>query len=233
MKKLLFAVVVISLFHSGLLFADMGKQSKSDQILKELDTPGLLLPKNNSVNVSVFPDLVWSKIQGASTYRLQFGLEPDCKGISTLIRDTIYTFDTRLMVSTQYFWRIRVENRDGNDYISDTSQWSSVNSFTTLIAPLDAPVIYSPQVSYNVPITQTFKWYEVEGADSYQFQVSEDTDFKTFFLDTQTVNTEIIYTFDYKTKYYYRLCAKNSEGESPWTITGWILTKRQFESLQN
>src|SRR5690606_2583138 len=75
----------------------------------------------------------------------------------------------------QYYWRVRAINAAGS------SAWSNSWSFTTEAPPLavpEAPVLSSPEnISTGTQVPPTLSWQPVEGAGSYEVQVSASAGF--------------------------------------------------------
>ncbi|MCB0706424.1 MAG: T9SS type A sorting domain-containing protein, partial [Saprospiraceae bacterium] len=73
--------------------------------------------------------------------------------------------------------------------------------------------------STGIPLTTTFNWQEVQGAETYQIQISEDNAFATIVVDeSDLMNNTMDYTFsEFDMPYYWRVRAINSTGESPWS----------------
>lgn len=195
----------------------------------KIAAPLLLSPADKATGVSVFPEFTWSAPDGATSYRLEIGYTKDCKNFALTLQDSSYTFDSQLQLNKQVFWRVRVENYNGY-YITDTSDWSAVFSFTTVDAPLNPPIIRKPEMSYSIPRNVTFSWDKIDSAQYYHFQIARDEAFSNIVLDTNITKCELKYTLNYKSYYYYRANANNQKGMSPWSKTRWCLICRQFDS---
>jgi photosystem II stability/assembly factor-like uncharacterized protein len=89
-----------------------------------------------------------------------------------------------------------------------------------MMVDLDAPILSSPKNNeYGVNPDVVFSWNQVEDASEYQFQLSDDANF-TNILDYATISTTsriADYSFDYATKYYWRVRAKQNISLSDWS----------------
>ncbi len=89
---------------------------------------------------------------------------------------------------------------------------------------LNIPVAPTPLLplnnSLNQPRTPYFLWDSNFYAVNYKIQLSTDMGFGTLTYDTVVANTPFVIrqgVLGYNTKYYWRLKAYNSMGESPWS----------------
>ncbi|MGH2568987.1 MAG: fibronectin type III domain-containing protein, partial [Bacteroidota bacterium] len=102
--------------------------------------PLLTSPTDGSTNQSTSPTLSWSESAGAQTYHLQ--VSSNASFSTTIIDDAALATTSQqvgsLQNETTYFWRVNASNSAG------TSDWSSVWSFTTAVAPPATPTLSSP-----------------------------------------------------------------------------------------
>jgi hypothetical protein len=89
----------------------------------------LSLPLNNSTNITMYTQLIWLPLAGATSYHLQLALDPD---YSELMIDEYnitpaYFQITRLLSNMKYYWRVRATN--GREW----SMWSEEWNFTTKV----------------------------------------------------------------------------------------------------
>ena len=96
------------------------------------------------------------------------------------------------------------------------------------IEPLPAPNLSSPaNGETGVSISPVLRWQEVEGANSYNVQLSENDTFTELIVD-QTNVTGTSYNvvgLSYETTYYWRVSAENNDGTSDWSAV-WSFTTR-------
>jgi hypothetical protein len=121
--------------------------------------------------------------------------------------------------NTSYYWRVRATNAGG------TSAWSSVWSFTTVVAAPGVPVLMSPaDRATEVEVNPTVQWQAVTGAVSYQVQVATSSDFGTLVLDQSGTGTSsAVSGLTNNTTYYWRVRAVNAGGTSVWSSV-WSFT---------
>ncbi|XWN38427.1 MAG: T9SS type A sorting domain-containing protein [Balneola sp.] len=191
--------------------------------------PEPLSPENNSENVSVSPEFIWSNAQGAVKY--EFQLSDDVQFNTTLVSD-VYTDTTTginfdLNFESTYFWRVR-----GIGAASDSSDWSSVITFTTTPDIPNTPVLISPVDGANdLEVQEQFTWSIVESAEEYNIQISENNAFSTILIDSALSDTSIIIeSFEYENTYYWRVSARNTAGESEYSVIHSFTIKEAPES---
>ncbi len=189
--------------------------------------PILQSPPDNATDVEPPVTLSWSNVSGAQSYSLQLSttsnfdnLILDLKNIST----NNYTITT-LNDNTKYFWRVAAFKD------VQSSNWSTIFSFTTKATQLSAPRIIKPfEAETNVDLKPTFIWSKILGAEKYHLQVSLDDSYDDFsLLINKDDITDTIYTSTTKffpnTIYYLRIRSIKSSSYSPWspTRTFWTL----------
>ncbi|MFA6467654.1 MAG: ice-binding family protein [Bacteroidota bacterium] len=174
--------------------------------------PVLFAPTDAAINQSVNPSLIWLAVSGASTYRLQVSTVNTFA--TTTYNDSTLTSTSQqvsgLAVGTQYFWRVNAKNAAG------TSVYSSIRSFTTIVAP-SAPVLVAPLNSAtNQSANPTLIWNSVAGASTYRVQVSTVNTFATTLYNdsTRTSTSQLISGLSVGTTYFWRVNAKNAAGTS-------------------
>lgn len=211
----------IRINHKGQLDPSVVKVSLiiSGITLPPPEKPLLLYPKQDSIGVPVSFMFRWDKAKWANRYHLQ--VAKDSNFTKIVINDSTINFQgytyVGLSPETYYYWRVKAHNVYG------TSQWSQTFKFrTSLYAPTKAPELISPATnSTNIPTKPTLIWSFVEGATSYRLQLSTSLLFTSSALvvDTTVADTFYYRSVDLQTnkKYYWRVLAKNSAGESGWS----------------
>ncbi|XWN36898.1 MAG: T9SS type A sorting domain-containing protein [Balneola sp.] len=186
----------------------------------ELRVPMLIFPADEAEDVVTDPKLVWRPIDGALNYDLQLS---KLSSFSTTVSDSSALSDTTFQAtllenSTSYYWRVRA------NYAEDIGDWSQAQLFTTKApAPL-APELLSPENGKeNLGLSPTLQWTNVADADSYDLQLSTESDFTSGIVTdssgiaTTTLQTD---TLSRNTNYFWRIRAvNNTTGNSDWSET--------------
>jgi uncharacterized protein (TIGR02145 family) len=96
-------------------------------VMDSLPTPTLQSPTTGATDVALPPTLTWNVSAGATKYTLQ--IATNSAFISPFYNDSTLTTTTKqitgLVISMQYYWRVRATNT------FSSSSWSSAFSFTT------------------------------------------------------------------------------------------------------
>ncbi len=212
-------------------------------VLMNLTQPLLISPANNSIGNLSDLSFTWNKSPGASGYRFQ--LAADSLFSSILINDsTLSGTDSVRLVSglnalTWYYWRMNSKSPNG------TSLWSDAWKFKTQGVPTQVNLYYPANNSLNQSINLTFRWYKAidqvmvkninfneenkldgtENISNYWFELSTDSLFTTGVLKDSLLadTTKTLIWLVKKTKYYWRVKAKNETGwgsfSSIWNFT--------------
>lgn len=177
-------------------------------------------PADRAVNVPYNPTLEWG-IQGSSnTLIYQFRINTDSNmlaqsGIITLPAESSPSRQVTLVYGRTYYWQARALNP------ADTSHWSPMFRFTTVNPPgLLAPVLGLPSNGANNinPKSVSFSWNYVSGALQYQLQVTKESSFTNFLVDTIITPTNFIWkNAEVKTRYYWRVRARYNEFTGNWS----------------
>jgi hypothetical protein len=128
--------------------------------------------------------------------------------------DTCITVDD-LDPGTTYYWQVRV--CQGKPTLS---KWSVERSFTTALSAVEFEKLCSPACgAQDIILTPNFAWGAVDGATSYEVELSTA---ETFAADVvkgkTTVNAWVCpTTLDYATTYYWRVRAVKDGTYSDWT----------------
>lgn len=182
--------------------------------------PTLLLPANNSTNVSLTPLLDCSDVANATNYRFQIALNPS---FGTTLFDSSVTSsqinipDGILSSNVTYYWRACGFNNTG------LGPWSATFNFATLSQLPSAPVLLLPaNGAINVVLTPALDWSDVSTATKYLLQVALDSLFTNLVINDSSM-TVSQYTIppgllQNNTKYYWRVRAKNNFGWGNFSV---------------
>jgi hypothetical protein len=141
---------------------------------------------------------------------------------------------TGLLNSTPYYWEVNAKNAGG------TGLWSSVWSFTTIIAAPAAPVLASPtNGAVGEPVTSlVLSWGTSAGAAQYEVSVSLSSAFGSTLFDQTgaTLTTATVSGLANGTTYYWRANASNAGGTTwgaAWSFTTAVLRQVPVTALWN
>lgn len=180
--------------------------------LNFVSVPNLSLPVDGSIS-STTGTISWATVQGANNFQIQ--IDTTFNFSNPIINQLVgknYKYDfANLMNSTKYFWRVRALNS------KDTSSWSSIRSFTTILAK---PILNYPENnSYSNGLVDTLKWDKVSLAADYLVQISTSQLFSDIFIlaDKLSNNQIIINNLSNNSVYYWRVKASNKNNSSDWS----------------
>lgn len=188
--------------------------SSADFTINHLPTPQPIGPLGDSVahaSADLTPLLLWSKVAGADSYRVQLNDNgTQVSDVTVTGADTLSWKPTApLKIGHTYDWWVMARNSrdDGESYWSDTA---------TFYLDLATPRLTSP--SGKIKSTKpTLQWDPVFGADSYVFWVSDNAtgDFQAARVRTNqaTLDTPLIPGHSYS----WWINAQTAEQyQSPW-----------------
>ncbi len=180
--------------------------------------PTLSSPTNGATGLATALTVSWSTSTGATTYAAQ---------VSTISTFASTVSNQTGLVATSaavgglangatYYWRANATNTAG------TSAWSSVWSFTTIVAvvPPAAPTLSTPTNGATGQATSlTLSWGAVTGAASYGVQVSTVSTFASTIssLTGLAAASTAVGGLSYDATYYWRANATNGAGTSVWS----------------
>ncbi|MEX1268757.1 MAG: hypothetical protein WEA56_07115, partial [Balneolaceae bacterium] len=195
--------------------------STEEDIPDAPDQVVLISPSNGAEDVSLQPTLDWGAADRADSYELMLSESSDFSDPvigETGITGTDFFITEDLDFDTEYFWRVRGVNDDGE------GDWSNSFSFTTEEDIPDAPeqvVLSSPSDgAEDIPLQPTLDWGAADRADSYELMLSENEDFSNPVIDeTGITGTDFSITedLDFDTEYFWRVRGVNDDGEGDWS----------------
>lgn len=171
----------------------------------------LSMPVNGAKYVKRLVKLVWEPIGGPGFYEVEIAKDPNFIEVVhkvSGIAETEYTWLDVEQGRIEFYWRVRNSGPGG------VSEFSDVWQFTSAISP---PKMIFPTAGTDQVMTYlTFKWEEVEHADSYRLQLQQGFNITNPFLDTIVGNVEMYFENLEKSKrYVWRLASieDGNEGE--------------------
>lgn len=181
--------------------------------------PVAVAPDDGNGGVEVAPTLVWTAVQGATTYDVEVATDTGFGDIvySSTGQATVEATATGLEEGTTYYWRARGVNAGG------VGPWSATFSFTTqnVQVALVAPALVSPaDGAQDLGDDVSLEWAAVPGAAAYALQVATDEAFTSVAFgvgdlpDTSVLLTNVL---DPGTTYYWRVRGTTTETEGPWS----------------
>jgi hypothetical protein len=147
--------------------------------LSQSTTP--VSPVNQSAGLdNTSLNLKWQPLSGATQYEWQVSDNTAFTGILAALTGTSDASSahlTGLDPAAVYYWRVRATK----PYLSP---WSEASSFTTIIGGSNiTSILIVPAAGATTAVKPVFQWSSVISADSYDFQVANNIDFKNPVID--------------------------------------------------
>ncbi|GAB1370191.1 hypothetical protein MASR1M45_02500 [Candidatus Kapaibacterium sp.] len=188
-----------------------------------IQKPVLNLPEANSTGVSIYPNFSWNSVTNADLYVLQ--VSESVHFTNRIVNDTntttSRTITTPLNGTTNYYWRVKAINE------VQVSDWANYRKFTTEYIGLPTAVLSQPSDNATLVVNNpNLSWSSVSGATAYRVQLSTNSNFSTFVVNTTVSNTNYDASgLNYFTSYYWRIRAVNSQDSSNWSQVRTFKTK--------
>lgn len=176
----------------------------------------LVSPANGVLNQEPNVLLDWSPVSGITGYQVQYDTSsafssPQLSTINTSATSQLNT--SNLLFGTTYYWRVK------SFHAVDTSNWSTVWSFTTLnsvnlVSPANGAINQVPNVLTD--------WAPVSGITGYQLQLDTNSSFASAgFVEIILGATSQSTTADlfFGTTYQWRVRAFHATDTSDWSAT--------------
>lgn len=203
-------------------------------VISELAVPQLLYPQDSASSIATNPEISWQQVMGATAYNLEVSE-------SQTFESTIYSEEVEatsaeidnLNAYTSYYWRVKALNGPL------ASDYSPIYSFTTgsfTSAPdnvsLQEPVNNAINMSYE---SLELSWQQVFAAESYTLQVCKNVYFYTDLIEVSEIETAtyLVTDLDPLTRYYWRVRAHNSFGDSGWSAINQFVTSQAVSNDNN
>ncbi len=187
----------------------------------KLPAPVLVSPANFSNAIGLSGQLSWQSVGGATSYGLMLS---DTNDFSNVILQDNDINTTALDYSglanfNNYYWRVQSGNAGGD------SDWSQTFGFVTMIS---IPVLSSPANNITgLQYSGIFIWDSVDGASSYDIEVSKNPGFNDLVISEPNINAaSLAYDkLDSFTIYYWRVRANGTNEISGWSEVWNLRTK--------
>lgn len=204
---------------------DSSAWSNTRQFKTRLQAPILITPADNKTNLDTAITFSWSKVDSASTYRIEIS-EDSLFAAANLFftKDTSGTSlkTSKFKYATDYFWRVFAFNKAG-----EISFWSDTSKFRI---KFQTPIAVAPSDSLReLDTSVTFTWLAIQNADKYRLQIANDTSFTKITLDSLTTLTNIKFdSLSFSKYYYWRIAARNKNNDtSNWSASRFFITQLQ------
>jgi hypothetical protein len=135
----------------------------------------------------------------------------------------------------KYYWRVSAYNAGGE------SSFTTANSFTTIVAVPQAPMLISPVDTTGQPRRTTFIWFSSALATKYHLQVATDSVFDSLgafksanvVFDTTLADTsrKLSNPLAAQTKYYWHVAAIDTGGVSAYSATAEYTTGTGIDAV--
>ena len=171
-RKSAIGVVVLAL--AGVLsLAPVARASTAPTQKSPADGATLAFPGHPAV-------FSWSRVRGATTYRIQIDDAPDFVGPQEYTTSNrSFTLTEPQTVGTTFFWRVQATLKTGKN-----TAWSAVRRYT--ISWNSKPQLMEPADNSTV-VDIVLSWHPVAGAATYQVQVSPNGDWANNVVVDQVV----------------------------------------------
>lgn len=180
----------------------------------------LISPTNNAISREITDKLTWDSSNGATEFEVILADNSDFNDPTIDNSVTGNEFDyIDLKYFNQYWWKIR-----GKDPSGSYGDWSFVRKFQTKV---DRPTLIFPtNLVSNMEISIKFDWSDVDGADKYKIQISDNISFSNLLFNESVSNSEkTIFPLEYHKIYYWRVNAENQTKSGDWSEIYTFTTK--------
>lgn len=183
-----------------------------------LHPPRLIVPGNNSHEVSAPIHAMWHRVANAVSFEVEYDVQQSMATARRVVTaDTTMPFGD-LQAGTTYYWRVRSIDPNG------PSAWSPTYWFTTVddvVVPA-APVLVAPLLgATNVDRAPTLSWQSVANAVSYDVSYSTSSVFTSATTVQSTTTSVTLDQLNASTTYYWRVRAVTSSGVTSAWSTVW------------
>lgn len=189
-----------------------------------IDQVSLISPNNGSLNQNISEVLDWSAIVGNAGYIYEIDTVNTFS--SPLLLQNSFTANTSqvsvndLRFGTTYYWRVAAKA------VNDTSQWSSIFSFTTR----DDVFLVSPNNNATIFGVETIlDWGGIPGINGYIYELDTTSNFNSLLLTSVGTSNNssqaTVSNLKYGKTYYWRVAAKSVNDTSGWSAVRSFTTR--------
>ncbi|MBM4158019.1 MAG: T9SS type A sorting domain-containing protein [Ignavibacteria bacterium] len=184
--------------------------------------PNLILPLNNSVNLTRPVTSKWAAVSNAVSYTFQLSSNSNFNTIldSVTLTDTVYQIpDNLLNAGSLYYWRVRSNG-------TYPGGWSDIWNFSMMQFPSTPVLLYPPNGAVGVVITPMMDWANATNATSYRIEISTVSNFIVLTDSATTDSSHYQVPFGKLQNlltYFWRVKSINQMGSSSWSSV-WMFT---------
>ena len=184
-------------------------------IIERPSQVSLSSPSNDASGVVLRPTLSWLSSARSTEYDIQVSTDGfSSYVINATTTDTSYNVGTDLEYATTYSWRVRGTNATGD------GDWSSLYIFRTKPRLPQKVNLQSPsQGATKIPTNPILGWVLDSNIDSYQVQVSKDSDFIDLIFSSEKITDSQIQIdgLEAASMYYWKTRGYNTSGFGSWS----------------
>ena len=184
--------------------------------------PVLASPLNARLTNDTTPDFSWNTVTNGDHYQIQVSRSTTFIPVITeeTLAPGVLNFTSTNLTDGIHYWRVRAI-----DSVGVFGAWSASRSFTIDTMPPAVPGLFLPANESSVRGTPAYSWSIPVGANAYQFEYDDTTEFVDPIF-TSAVLTSSVYTTPVQPigTYYWHVKARDIAGNwgdwsSPRTIT--------------
>lgn len=185
--------------------------------------PILKTPTDNKDTILLNTTLTWESLDPVTTYSLQVATDMSFDSGSIVFEDLSTNIPEQQLALTQYntayYWRVSSIYGECESGWSDPFTFTTVRGWPDLLSPADAAT--------NISTSPLVEWNEVPGAEFYDLELAETSDFTgTSLIQRYSLNSfaNVFPNLKENTKYYWRVRSKNELAISDWSPTNSFTT---------
>lgn len=188
----------------------------------------LLNPVTNAISVEQGLLFNWKKALRTTTYEWQLSENSSFSTFvdeSNSLTDTSVTVGVSLNTFTEYFWRVRAANENGN------GAWSVVSMFTT--KPSKPTNTFPGALATEISTAPLLQWSGLHSGVRYELTLKADTLVSTVIIDTLLFEKQKqFYGLTDNTTYFWKTRVTDAKGVSDWTAFSSFTTRKAPEDVE-